>query len=152
MISLSLILTGCIPFEDPNVASYTEEELAELIEELMPEASVSTTYDLESFQLAVTDMLSVARLGIIGVKSESDSGISSGSGVIYKKEGSTYYAITNHHVVEDSTSMVVVYEKNGVLFYVTNEYTEILGSDPTTDLAVFTFQSNEDFLFFFLFD
>jgi len=145
VISLSLILTGCIPFEDPNVASYTEEELAELIESLLPEASVSTTYDLESFQTAVTDMISVARLGVIGIVSTADSGSSTGSGVIYKRDGNTYYVITNHHVVEDSTSMQVIYEKYGVLFYVSDDYVEILGSDPTTDLAVFTFQSVEDF-------
>ena len=51
----------------PNTVK-DSQELAELIEELMPAASVSTTYDLESFQLAVTDMLSVARNGVIGIK------------------------------------------------------------------------------------
>ena len=142
IFSLTLCLTGCSLFEDPSV---NEEEIKELIEELIPEANVSTTYDLASFQTAVTDMLSVAKKGVIGVVSNSPSGSGTGSGVIYKQEGDTYYAVTNHHVIEDSSSMNIIYEKYGVIFYIEDEFIEILGSDPTTDLAVFTFESDEDF-------
>ncbi|MCK5762065.1 MAG: trypsin-like peptidase domain-containing protein [Candidatus Izimaplasma sp.] len=146
-ISFSLILAGCTPpvIEEPAPDALTEEELIALIEGLIPEVSVDTTYDLTSFQEAVTDMLDVARHGIIGIISNSETGASSGSGVIYKQVGDIYYVVTNHHVLEDSTSMSVVYEKNGVLFEISNEYIEILGSDPTTDLAVFTFESTEYF-------
>ena len=146
-ISLSLILTGCIPevIDEPAQDVITEEEILAMIEDLIPDASVDTTYDLTSFQDAVTDMLDVARHGIIGIISNSDLGSSSGSGVIYKQDGNIYYVVTNHHVIEDSTSMSVIYEKNGVLFEITNEYIEVLGSDPTTDLAVFTFESTEFF-------
>ncbi len=145
-VALTLLLTGCNPVEtDPNVTMYTEDELKELIEELIPEANVSTTYDLGSFQTAVTDMISVARKGVIGIISSSDSGTSSGSGVIYKQVGNTYYVVTNHHVIEDSTLISIVYEKNGILFEIADEHIDILGSDPTTDLGVLTFTSDEEF-------
>ena len=140
IFSLTLCLTGCSLFEDPSV---NEEEIKELIEELIPEANVSTTYDLASFQTAVTNMLSVAKKGVIGVVSNSPSGSGTGSGVIYKQEGDTYYAVTNHHVIEDSSSMNIIYEKYGVIFYIEDEFIEILGSDPTTDLGIFTFESDE---------
>ncbi len=149
-ISLSVFLSGCTPAvvdidDDPTLNAYTEEELRAMIEELIPDSTVDTIYDLRSFQDAITGMLSVARTGVIGVISTSELGSGSGSGVIYKQIGTTYYAVTNHHVVEDSILMSVVYEKNGILFEIDNEFITILGSDPTTDLAVFTFESEEEF-------
>ena len=146
-VAMTLLLTGCIPVEqEPDVEPLTEEELTALIEELIPEASVDTTYDLTSFQTAVTEMIAAARHGVIGIISASVEGTQSGSGVIYKQVGDTYYVVTNYHVIEDSTSLQVVYERYGVLnFDISDEYIELIGSDPTTDLAVFTFESTETF-------
>lgn len=147
-LSLTLILGGCaFPNDDEgnSIDSYTEEELTALIEELIPEARVSTTFDLTSFNDSIVDMINEVKTGVIGLINDDELGQSSGSGVIYKKVENTYYAVTNHHVVEGSISLVVVYEKNGMLFEIANEDTVILGSDPTTDLAVVTFTSDEDF-------
>lgn len=145
-ISVTIILSGCFSSgNDTDANTYTEDELRNLIEELIPESSVDTTYDLTSFQTAVTNMVGAARNGVVGISSTSEEGTGTGSGVIYKQVGTTYYVVTNHHVVEDSISLSVVYENNGVLFEVIDEYTELLGSDSTTDLAVFTFESDEEF-------
>ncbi len=145
-VSLLIFLSGCVTDGlGTEINYYSDDELKDLIEEMMPDTTVDTIYDLGSFQTAVSDMISVARSGVIGVVSASLEATGTGSGVIYKKEGTTYYVVTNHHVVEDSIALSVVYEENGVLFEVIDEYTEILGSDPTTDLAVFTFESNQDF-------
>jgi serine protease Do len=62
----------------------------------------------------------------------------SGSAVIYRKEGNTYYAVTNNHVYGDGGNMNLSYWLYG------NRYeTEatLVGRDPSTDLAVITFQS-----------
>ncbi|MFK5883018.1 MAG: trypsin-like peptidase domain-containing protein [Candidatus Izemoplasma sp.] len=141
----TITLAGCIPADDTN--SYTDEELRALIEELIPEvdATIDTTYDLSSFNDAIVDMISVARTGVIGIINETATGSSSGSGVVYKHVGDTYYVVTNHHVVEDSLYLSVIYEKNGLLFEITDDKITLLGSDPTTDLAVFTFTSTEEF-------
>ena len=132
-IFLTIFLVGCTPSEDdPN--SYTEEELTALIEELIPEASVSTTYDMRSFQTAVTDMISVARKGVIYIQTGYDLEMGSGSRVIYKQVDNTYYVVTNAHVmtyddpftpeVEEhnlSENTSIAYEENGVLFEIEDE-------------------------------
>ncbi len=52
---------------------------------------------------------------------------SSGSGVIVSDDG---YIVTNHHVIEDANSIEVVMNNNQRF------YAKIIGSDPTTDLAL----------------
>jgi len=163
-LSITIFISGCYRDTETddtiNINEYTEQELIDLIETLLPEANISTTYDLESFQAAVTGMISVARNGVIGITSSSIQGSGTGSGVIYKQVGTTYYVVTNAHVVtyelelliddlpvietHASTSISIDYEKNGILFQIVDSV-ELLGYDITTDLAVITFQSDEDF-------
>ena len=52
--------------------------------------------------------------------------ISSGSGVIFTPDG---YIVTNNHVVQDADRLEVVYNKK-------NYTAELIGTDPSTDLAV----------------
>lgn len=151
MVLLTITLSGCIPTTtDPNddiTTTYTEEELRALIEELMPEANVDTTYDLDTFQQAVTDMVGEVKSGVLGIVNENivieNSG--TGSGVIYKQEGGFYYLVTNQHVIDNYSELTLVYEKNGLLFEIQNDAITVLGQDETTDLAVLKFTSSEDF-------
>lgn len=144
----------------------TEEEIELIVlqyfEDNPVENFVSTTYDLSSFEDSVVDMLAYAQKGVLGVIAISEYSGGTGSGVIYKKDGtSTYYLVTNEHVVVHSEPVYVdgiqtgenqyiaddiriVYEKNGLLFEIT-ENVVLLGSDVTTDLAVIQFESDEDF-------
>jgi serine protease Do len=149
MLLLGITLTGCIPtVEEPNddiLLTYTEEELIALIEELLPEATIESTYDLASFEEAVNQMVEDTRTGVLGVAVETALGTGSGSGVIYKKEGNTYYLVTNEHVVESALTITIVYEKNGLLFEISDQSVTLVGADVTTDLAVITFESEEDF-------
>jgi serine protease Do len=170
-ITFTLILTGCIPENSVNNEdnTYTEEELRALIEELMPEPepvdntinnTVNTTYDLLSFQDSITGMIDNVRTGVLGIFTSSEIGSGSGTGVIYKKEGDLYYIVTNAHVVihsEDtivdqeivttyyeSTVHSIIYEKNSLLFEIADSV-ELVGYDLTTDIAVLTFTSAEEF-------
>jgi serine protease Do len=52
---------------------------------------------------------------------------SSGSGVIISDDG---YIVTNHHVIEDATSIEVVMNNNQRFF------AKLIGKDPSTDLAL----------------
>lgn len=59
-----------------------------------------------------------------------ESGISIGSGFIYKKDNKYGYILTNYHVVKESNSLKVIDNND-------NEYTaKLLGFDEQTDLAV----------------
>lgn len=145
----SLTLTGCVPIEidsdDKVDTTYTEEELKALIQDLLPEVEATTSYDLLTFQDDITDMVAEARETVIGIITITDEGVGTGSGVIYRSDGDTYYVVTNHHVVEDGTSFTIVYERNGLLFEINNSDVTLLGSDETTDLAVLTFESSITF-------
>lgn len=124
---------------------------------------VSTTYDLSSFEEAIISMLNTSRQGVLGITAISDylEDGATGSGVVYKKEGtSTYYMVTNEHVVVhtqtisgneetvvlqyEATSISIDYEKNGIIFTISDDVT-LMGYDATTDLAVIRFESDEDF-------
>jgi serine protease Do len=158
-VILLIFLSGCIPGDsNTDINYYTDGELKELIADLIPDATVDTTYDLTSFQDAVTQVVEDTRDGVIGILTSSTYGSGSGSGVIYKAEGNVYYVVTNEHIMtydDPSTldveehyladSTAIVYEKYGVLFEVKNEYIDIIGFDVTTDLAVLTFASNDEF-------
>jgi serine protease Do len=154
LLALSLFFTiglaGCVPMDintNPGdvTTTYTEEELQNLIQSMIPESTVNTTYDLTSFQSAIKDVIEEARHGVVGLLVETDLGSSSGSGVIYKKDGNDYYLVTNAHVVENYNTVTIVYEKNGLLFQITDDNTDVIGTDLVTDLAVVHFTSDEDF-------
>jgi len=58
-----------------------------------------------------------------------------GSGFVLDKEG---YIITNHHVIEDATKVIVRLENE-------KEYeAEVIGSDEKTDIAVIKIEANDD--------
>lgn len=61
--------------------------------------------------------------------------VSEGSGVIYKKNGNSAYVVTNNHVVSGSKALQVILS-NGQKANAT-----IVGTDPTTDLAVLKINS-----------
>ena len=63
-----------------------------------------------------------------------DKRIGTGSGVIVSPDG---LIITNYHVIEDATEIEVTTNKNKTYI------AEIIGSDPSTDLAVLKIKSDE---------
>lgn len=156
--ALLLTLGACdvLPFQDddPDVidTAYTEQEMREIIEDLMPESYESVEYDLESLEEAQTDMLETRSDSVIGISVDGGAG-GTGSGVVYKKDGNDFYAVTNYHVLEDYTSIQISYEKNGMLFNTTqsavapsiSDKIDVLGMDETTDLAVIRFESEDNF-------
>lgn len=62
----------------------------------------------------------------------SQTRISSGSGVIYSKDG---YIVTNNHVVQDADQLEVVVGKQTFT-------AELIGTDPSTDLAVLKIEAD----------
>lgn len=60
-----------------------------------------------------------------------------GSGVIVRKEGSTYYVLTNAHVIEDADTIELIsYEQDKFR-------AKVVGKDTARDIAVVSFESNK---------
>ena len=64
---------------------------------------------------------------VVSITSESRSGSSSGSGVIFSEDG---YVVTNYHVIESGESYTVLLADDR------SQPARLVGSDPTSDLAV----------------
>ncbi len=61
-----------------------------------------------------------------------------GSGVIFRKDGNTYYILTNHHVAGDADSIEIVLDDG-------RKYeAELVGTDERRDLAVVSFKTAEN--------
>jgi S1-C subfamily serine protease len=75
----------------------------------------------------VTDVAARAIPSIIAVETDGLFGAGGGSGVVYSEDG---YIITNHHVVNETEELIVVFPDGG------RWAGELIGSDELTDLAV----------------
>ncbi len=62
-------------------------------------------------------------------------GVSMGSGFIFKKDGSTYYVMTNNHVVRGAKDITITLHDGTKI-----EDVEVVGRDPRTDIAVLKFK------------
>ncbi|MFP4385103.1 MAG: Do family serine endopeptidase [Spirochaetia bacterium] len=61
-----------------------------------------------------------------------------GSGVIIRRDGNTYYILTNHHVAGKADKITVTLNDD-------REYdAELVGSDPRRDLALLSFETNDE--------
>lgn len=137
-----------------QLTDLSESELRELILESFTEEELVGSFNLSSFEESITNMIEDKSSGILGISVAVDDGtavtVGTGSGVVYKQELSStdfvydYYLVTNNHVVEGATEIVIVYEKNGLLFQIPHEYITVLGTDAQTDLAVLKFSSSEE--------
>jgi S1-C subfamily serine protease len=74
-----------------------------------------------------TEVAARAIPSIVAVEARSALGDGGGSGVVYSTDG---YLITNHHVVEGASNIVVVFADGG------RWTADLIGSDPLTDIAV----------------
>jgi S1-C subfamily serine protease len=96
----------------------------------LPDAAVNA--GPRGWATAPADFVAVTRTvtdAVVNITAYSNDGrsISNGSGVIYSRDG---YIITNHHVVEDGYRYEVTLSDKRRL------PARLLGSDPTTDLAL----------------
>lgn len=60
-----------------------------------------------------------------------------GSGVIVKEDSELYYILTNHHVIENASEIVVEVVQGHVID------AQIIGSDPETDVAVISIKKSD---------
>lgn len=99
------------------------------------EIQALTVFDRMTY-LALTTAKAVVGVNNLNLNGEINS---TGSGVIYKKDGNQYYIITNEHVVKDAVSVEVQFG-DGTLISA-----EVLGVEKLVDIAVLRFISEESF-------
>ncbi|ULB47255.1 trypsin-like peptidase domain-containing protein, partial [Limnospira fusiformis KN01] len=69
-------------------------------------------------------------------------GCAAGSGMIYRRQGNTYYVLTAHHVVRNAQDTCLIITPNGIRHRANREVTVPLAD---VDLAVLTFTSENDY-------
>ena len=81
------------------------------------------------------DIISEVRTGVVRVIADGGTG----SGSIYKKIGNEYYVVTNNHVLKTGSSITVEYIYYENIYEIKNG--TFIGSDPSTDIAIFRFST-----------
>lgn len=100
-----------ITLEESSV-TITDEGIADAVEKVYDSVVIVSTY--------VNDELT-----------------STGSGFVYKVDGEVAYILTNHHVIEDATTVNVTFTDGSIV------QTTIVGSDEYEDVAVLTVSSDD---------
>ena len=107
---------------------------------------VTGNLNILEYERAIINMIDQVRTSVLGI-SNIRNGVpgGSGSGVIYRREGNTYFVVTNHHVLDNFDELEIIFERNDLIFTITSGAIEFIGSDATTDIGVIKFTSTLDF-------
>jgi serine protease Do len=116
------------------------EMVQEAIENTIDTSMTDGFEELETIIPSTVEALKDSVIMIVNYD-ETNTAVSTGSGVIYKKEGNTYYVVTNHHVVEDAFALSMIFERYGNRFFIDQEDITLIGSDSMNDIAVISFES-----------
>ncbi|MDE7106311.1 MAG: trypsin-like peptidase domain-containing protein [Anaeroplasmataceae bacterium] len=84
-------------------------------------------------QNEITEVYKKISSGCVGIYATAGSKGAVGSGVVYKEEKGLYYVVTNHHVIENMTTIRIY---RGGTRYIK---AKVVGSDAKNDIAVLTF-------------
>lgn len=104
---------------------------------ILNEEGKEITHHVSSFETDVTKVVEkVSDKAVSVIVVQNNLAVGSGSGVVYKNENGTITIITNHHVVEGAQKIYVRTSAGEEI-----EAT-LLGSDPYTDLALLSFESD----------
>ncbi len=127
------------------IADLTEARFQEIYAQVLAEieqkiADGEITVSAETIADQVLAVAVNSGRSVIGVSNLGATGSvqSVGSGIIYKHTGSTYYVVTNNHVVEGGASYEIQLEDG------TKIPALLKGTDELVDLAVLTFSSDAD--------
>lgn len=141
-----LILTDRTTIED--IVTDLLESGGAINEEAVVAAVLQAIDIVDQFEQKITNMIADVSKSVVMI--EAYDGLSvdgSGSGVIYKRVGNTYYVLTNEHVVHGYTSnefSITIFTESGELIIPKGSIT-LLGSSLAHDMAVLSFTSSSDF-------
>ncbi|MEN2767509.1 S1C family serine protease [Ornithinibacillus xuwenensis] len=149
----SVLTFTTVPYFDLS----NSKEKAVAVEEINTAEQATETMSVQqvsSTSFSVADIVAEASKAIVGITNiqeqnnpfgqggfeqngeEVESG--TGSGVVYEATDNALYIVTNHHVIEDATSIeVTLYDEKVV-------EAELIGSDSLTDIAVLKIEGSYD--------
>lgn len=120
--------SGIVPGQFPDLTAASESSVNSVVH--VTTKMVSTTFQRDIFQEFFYGPGA-------GGREFKQYGSGAGSGVIVSSEG---YIVTNNHVIENATEIKVILNDN-------SEYTaKVVGTDPSTDLAVLKIDGSGNFI------
>ncbi|MCD4827158.1 MAG: trypsin-like peptidase domain-containing protein [Acholeplasmataceae bacterium] len=131
----------------------TETDIQEIIAnypfESLDLEDIDPIYLIELYEDYIFDMISNARKSVVMIDIyDGYDYMGGGSGVIIDKIGSTYYVLTNHHVVDGSEGFDFEMTLFGTStdYIISDQNISLLWKDVTQDLALMTFTSTRTFV------
>jgi uncharacterized repeat protein (TIGR02543 family) len=131
----------------------TTDDIVSIIEnypfESLDLLNLDAIYIIELYENYIYDMLKEVQASVLMIDVYEDSEYSgSGSGVIIDQVGSTYYVLTNSHVVDGSLDLEFEFtlfnDTNDII--ILNRNIELLWKDIENDLALMSFISQDRFV------
>ena len=97
-----------------------------------------TVNETKLSETAIEDAIDKAYDSVVTVESyKNNQNIGSGSGFVYKTDGSKGYILTNHHVIDSADKIEVILSDNETV------EVKLLGSDEYTDIAVLSIDKSK---------
>jgi uncharacterized repeat protein (TIGR02543 family) len=147
----SILLDENLMIADQQTITNIVTDLIEsnnLIDETAVINAVLSNIDVvELFQTHVTEMIDEVKQSVVMIDTYDGSSIDGGgSGIVYKKVGSTYYVLTNEHVVAgyNSNELAITIFNNIGEVKINKGNVTIQGVSVLHDMAVITFTSAQN--------
>lgn len=92
---------------------------------------VNNEYTINGYTTDVTNIVNTTESKVVGITSSAHENlVSTGSGIIYGKDETGVYIVTNQHVISNSTEIFVTFDNGETIL------ANLIGSDELTDLAL----------------
>lgn len=134
--------SGCKANSNTSTSSLSTSsiEVSQIVE--VQKEIVNVNYSNIKLYSSLADLIEDIKPTVVDIYSYGSNFTSAGSGVIVGKSESSYYVITNHHVVDSALSFdVVTYTSDDI--NVTYE-ARLIGSSPKNDIAVLQIDSDQE--------
>lgn len=114
-------------FDDDDYEGRDDDEVQVISPEPIRDAPAIQQADSQSGEMSLPDIYDKVIKSVVGVSTTVRNGTQTGTGFIISEDG---YIVTNAHVIEDYSSVMIVDENS-------KEYeAQVIGSDEQTDIAV----------------
>ncbi len=136
-----MMLLGCQTIDYDAMKEAIKEELeVELKAEIAAHYEAVEVFGIEEFNVHVSEVATNIQTCTVGIEVFFTSGNpTTGSGVIYKQEGNSYYLLTNEHVIRYHQSIEVY-----VLDLEEPIIAEVIKTSTQSDLALLKIETNLD--------